>query len=228
MGGDYQEHAADSPYNAHYDRPAVIAALGSVRGCRVLDAACGPGFYAQELVARGADVTAFDASLVMRDLARSRLADRVQIDCAVLGEPLPYEDEAFDIIVCALAIHYAADRATAFAEFFRVLRAGGALVVSTQHPTMDWLRKGSSYFEVKLETDLWRTPSGEQPVRFWREPLSALCTYATGAGFLIGQVIEPLPAETMRERYPDDYEKLSREPGFLILRLVKPGSTKED
>jgi hypothetical protein len=151
MGDDYQERAADSSYNAHYDRPAVIAALGSVRGRRVLDAACGPGFYAQELV-----------------------------------------------------------------------------VVSTQHPTTDWLRKGGSYFEVRLETDLWRTPSGEQAVRFWREPLSALCASATGAGFLIGQVIEPLPAETMRERYPDDYEKLSREPGFLILRLVKPGSAKED
>ena len=26
----------------------------------------------------------------------------------------------------------------------------------------------------------------------------------------------------MREHYPEDYEKLNREPGFLILRLVKP------
>jgi hypothetical protein len=26
----------------------------------------------------------------------------------------------------------------------------------------------------------------------------------------------------MRERYPEDYEKLTTEPGFLILRLVKP------
>jgi SAM-dependent methyltransferase len=222
MGDDYQRHAADSAYNAHYDRPAVIAALGSVGGCRVLDAACGPGFYARELLARGAHVTAFDASPVMRDLARTCLADRAQVDHAVLGEPLPYADGAFEFIVCALAIHYAADRAVAFAEFCRVLRPGGALVVSTQHPTMDWLRKGGSYFDVKLETDLWRTPSGDQPVRFWREPLSALCASATNAGFLIEKVIEPLPADTMRERYPDDYEKLTREPGFLILRLVKP------
>jgi SAM-dependent methyltransferase len=126
-------------------------------------------------------------------------------------------------IVCALAIHYAADRAAAFAEFCRVLRPGGAAVISTQHPLMDWLRKGGSYFQVTLETDIWRTPSGDQPVRFWREPLSALCTAATNAGFLIENVIEPVPAVTMRERYPADYEKLSSEPGFLILRLLKPG-----
>ena len=32
---------------------------------------------------------------------------------------------------------------------------------------------------------------------------------------------EPVPAATMRDRYPEDYEQLSREPGFLILRLLK-------
>ena len=222
MGGSYAQRAADSSYNAYYDRPAVLAALGPVHGLRVLDAACGPGLYCQELLARGAAVTAFDASPVMVGLARARIADRAQVDQAVLGQPLPYADGTFDRIVCALAIHYAADRAAAFAEFYRVLRPGGALVVSTQHPTADWLRKGGSYFEVRLETDVWRTPSGDQPVRFWREPLSALCGYGTGAGFLIEKVIEPLPADSMRERYPEDYQKLTAEPGFLILRLVKP------
>jgi hypothetical protein len=33
----------------------------------------------------------------------------------------------------------------------------------------------------------------------------------------------------MRERYPDDYRKLTTEPGFLILRLVKlPGRNPPD
>jgi hypothetical protein len=90
---------------------------------------------------------------------------------------------------------------------------------------MDWLRKGGSYFQPTLETDIWHTPSGDQPVRFWRESLSALCTAATDSGFLIEKVIEPFPAESMRERYPADYEKLSRKPGFLILRLFKPADT---
>jgi len=87
---------------------------------------------------------------------------------------------------------------------------------------MDWLRKGGSYFQTALETDIWHTPSGDEQVHFWREPLSALCTAATDAGFLIEKLAEPVPAETMRARYPDDYEKLSTEPGFLILRLLKP------
>jgi len=28
----------------------------------------------------------------------------------------------------------------------------------------------------------------------------------------------------MRVRYPDDYQKLVNEPGFLILRLLKPAT----
>ena len=40
MGAVFQQHAADSAHNAHYDRPAVLAALGPVTGRRMLDAAC--------------------------------------------------------------------------------------------------------------------------------------------------------------------------------------------
>lgn len=221
MGSGYERHAKDSAYNAHYDRPAVLAALGPVTGQRVLDAACGPGLYAALLLAAGAEVVGFDASQAMVDLARRRLGQRAQIDLARLGEPLPYPSETFDSSICALAIHYVADRSAAFAELYRVLRASGTLVVSTQHPTTDWLRKGGSYFDTVLETDTWQLPTGDQKVRFWREPLSRLCAAATGAGFVIDQLIEPRPAQSMREPFPSSYDTLNREPGFLILSLRK-------
>ena len=168
MGLSFRQHAADNAYNAHYDRPAVLAALGPVAGRQVLDAACGPGLYLPELLESGAEVTAFDASPVMVGLASQQTAGRVRIDQAALGEPLPYPANAFDLIVCALAIHYASDRGAAFAERGRVLRPGGAAMVSTQHPVMNWLHKGGSCFQPTLETDSWPTPAGDQPVRFGR------------------------------------------------------------
>ncbi len=70
MGDLFRRHADASPYNAHYDRPAVLAALGPVKGLRVLDAACGPGLYLTHLLEAGADVVGFDASEAMVDLAR--------------------------------------------------------------------------------------------------------------------------------------------------------------
>ena len=44
-----------------------------------------------------------------------------------------------------------------------------------------------------------RLDGGEQEVQFWREPLSEMCAAATDAGFVIRKVIEPRPAESMRE-----------------------------
>ena len=130
-------------------------------------------------------------------------------------------------MVCALAIHYIADTAVPLREFHRVLRPGGRAVLSTQHPTTDWMRKGGSYFDVREETDVWEGSEWAKEgnnftVRFWRRPLTALCVDAAAAGFFIERLVEPLPADAMRDRWPDDWEALRREPGFLALRLAKP------
>lgn len=222
MASNYEEHAGDSAYNAHYDRPATLKLVGDVAGKRVLDAGCGPGLYSEELLARGADLVAVDASAKMVELAEKRLGARARVLKADLNEPLPFASAEFDLVVCALVIHHVDDRESCFREFFRLLKPGGRAVVSTQHPTTDWLRKGGSYFETKEEEDTWHRGDAAYAVRFWREPLTALCMAITNAGFLIERLVEPVPAPTMRERWPEDWEKLQREPGFIVLRLVKP------
>lgn len=222
MARDFERHAADSLYNAHYDRPTVLDVIGEVTGMRVLDAGCGPGLYSEELLARGADLVAVDGSTAMVELARSRLGPQAQVVQADLGKALPFEKAAFDLIVCALVIHHLDDREACLREFFRVLRSGGHVVLSTQHPTTDWLRKGGSYFETKEEEDIWHRDGAAYTVRFWREPLTAFCAAITNAGFVIDRLVEPLPAATMRERSPEHWDKLHREPGFLVLRLLKP------
>jgi SAM-dependent methyltransferase len=222
MGRAFEALAVDGAYNAHYDRPAVLALAGDVRGLLVLDAGCGPGLYTEELVVRGAKVVGLDASAAMVDLARRRLGSTARIEEADLDARLPLADEEFDLVVCALAIHYVDDRAATLREFHRVLRPGGRVVLSTQHPTTDWMRKGGSYFDVREEVDEWKRDGRTYEVRFWREPLTSLCAAVAETGFLIERLVEPLPADSMRERWPEDWEKLRREPGFLMLKLMKP------
>jgi SAM-dependent methyltransferase len=222
MAGSFEAHAADGPYNAHYDRPAVLELVGDVGGKHVLDAGCGPGLYSRELVERGAELVALDGSPAMVELARARLGSRARVIHADLAGPLPFAAAEFDLVVCALVIHHVDDREACLREFFRVLRPGGRVVLSTQHPTTDWLRKGGSYFETKEEEDVWHRDDDSYTVHFWREPLSALCAAIANAGFLVERLVEPLPAPSMRERWPDEWEKLQREPGFLALRLLKP------
>jgi 2-polyprenyl-3-methyl-5-hydroxy-6-metoxy-1,4-benzoquinol methylase len=222
MARSFEDHAADGPYNAHYDRPAVLELVGDVAGKRVLDAGCGPGLHSQELVERDADVVALDGSPAMVELARKRLGSSARVVHAHLTEPLPFAAAEFDLIVCALVLHHLDDREACLREFFRMVRPAGGVVLSTQHPTTDWLRKGGSYFETKEEEDTWHRGDDAYTVHFRREPLTAFCAAIARAGFLIERLVEPLPAESMRERWPDEWEKLQREPGFLVLRLVKP------
>src|ERR1700735_2411316 len=72
---EFLEQAQDGFYNAYCDRPACLALLGDVAGKRVLDAACGPGLYAQELVRLGAQVVGFDQSSRMGEICRSRVGE---------------------------------------------------------------------------------------------------------------------------------------------------------
>ncbi|WP_241582192.1 class I SAM-dependent methyltransferase, partial [Rosenbergiella nectarea] len=53
-----------------------------------------------------------------------------------LGEltRLPVEDGAVDLVVCALALAHVPDLEPVLAEFARVLRPGGHLVISDMHP----------------------------------------------------------------------------------------------
>lgn len=222
MASFYERHAADSAYNAHYDRPAVLELLGDVTGLAVLDAGCGPGLYAEELVRRGAAVTAVDASAEQVMRAKARLGGSAEVHRVDLQAPLPFASGQFDVIVCALVIHYLQDPRVTLGEFRRVLRPGGRAVVSTSHPTIDWLRKGGSYFAVQVEEDLWDSEGRRTPVSFWRRPLTDLCAAATDSGFLIERLVEPVPAPTMQDRWPEAWERLNRDPGFLIVRLLSP------
>jgi SAM-dependent methyltransferase len=217
---DYERHAEDSAYNALYDRPAVLELVGDVSGRRILDAGCGPGLYAAELAARGAEVWGFDASPEMVRLARRRAGGGATFRVHDLAEPLVWlEDAAFDGALLALVIHHVDDRVAALRELHRVLRPGGFLVLSTHHPVSDWLRVGGSYFTTERLDEVWRD---SWPVRFWRQPLTRTCAEFAQAGFLIERLVEPLPAEAMADGFPDDYAKLVREPGFIDFRLRKP------
>lgn len=216
---EFADHAEGSSYNALYDRPALLELLGDVSGKDVLDAGCGPGLYAQELVRRGAQVTAFDSSAEMVRLAQARVGGTAQIRQGSLAAPLDWvADESQDVVLMALVLHHLEDRATGFRELFRVLRPGGRVVLSTVHPTSDWLRHGGSYFTSEAIEETWH---GTWQVRYWRQPLGAWCDEFTDAGFVIERLVEPRPVPEMADRFPEHHEHLQRQPEFLAFRLRK-------
>lgn len=220
---EYSRLAADSIYNALYDRPAVLGLLGEVEGHRVLDAGCGAGLYAEQLLDRGAEVTALDASEVMVDLARQRLGDRATVHHHDLDRPMDWlSDAAFDAVLLPLVLHYLDDRLTVLREAHRLLADDGRLVISTHHPMTDWMRLGGSYFEVARVEESLRD---DWTISFVRQPLTATCAQFAEAGFVIERLLEPQPSEAIRDRDPQEYDKLAERPAFIAFRLVKRAGT---
>jgi SAM-dependent methyltransferase len=215
---DYLDHARDGFFNAHYDRPACLDLLGDVAGRDVLDVACGPGLYAEELVARGARVVGFDQSPRMVELARQRVpAGEFRVhDLAAPLDWLP--DGSADLVLFALALEYVDDRTAVLRELCRVLRPDGALVLSRMHPTGDWLRHGGDYFTPRVLEEVWHR---QWRLRYWLSPLSQTCAELHAAGFLIERLTEPTPSADAASVDAERYARLSREPtGFLAIRAV--------
>ena len=219
---DFERHAQVQPWNALYDRPAVLDLVGDVRGLRVLDAGCGPGLYAQQLVERGADVVAFDQSAAMVDLTRTRVPT-AEVRRHDLADDLDWvADGSIDLVVSALVWHYVDDRVKALRSFARVLRPGGAVVISTTHPTADWLRLGGSYFAHEVVSERW---SNGWDMRFWRTPLTTTTAEFAEAGYVIERLVEPRPHPDMAATSPETFDRLSTSPNFIMfrLRLAAPG-----
>ena len=224
----YAAQVDESAYNALYERPAMLGLLPPVDGKRILEAGCGAGWYTEQLLARGARVTAIDGSAAMVEHARRRIAalapevrERAAVRVADLREPLDFvADASCDGVVSALVMHYMRDWGPALAEFRRVLAPGGWLLFSTHHPAVDAARlpEGGDYFEVVQEEDEWKRVG---TVRFYRRPLTAIGDALAGAGFGIERIVEPRPDEVFRRARPDVYAQLIRQPEFILF-LARP------
>ncbi|HEX8903826.1 MAG TPA: class I SAM-dependent methyltransferase [Longimicrobiaceae bacterium] len=219
----YAAEVDTRPLNAFYERPAVLSLLPPLAGTRVLDAGCGPGWYTEHLVARGADVTAFDAAPRFVELTRARVGNRARVLRADLARPLDFAaDAAFDLVLSPLALHYVHDWDALLRELARVLRPGGLLVFSTHHPSMTWqLFRTPDYFATEPLESAWDAVG---KVSFYRRPLTAITEALAGAGFVIERLIEPQPTEAFRRASPEEYERLMKTPWYLVVRARRDES----
>jgi len=228
LAASYAAKIDTKAHNAFYDRPAVISLLPSVQGKRVLDAGCGPGAYSEWLVNQGADVVGIDASPAMIALANRRLAGRVELFQADLGQPLNFLQEAsFDIIVSALVLDYIKDWSALFAEFFRILRDPGFLVFSASHPADEFFdhHPNGNYFDTERVEMTWMMTGSPVSIPYYRRPLGAMVNPLLEAGFTLERLLEPRPVPEFKESDPRDYEKLLRSPGFICFRARKGASS---
>jgi ubiquinone/menaquinone biosynthesis C-methylase UbiE len=161
--------------NEYYNRPALAELVGDVAGRRVLDAGCGSGPIYADLRDAGAIVTAIDSSDGMLDQAKLRLGTDADLSLADLGEPLPFDDDTFDDVVASQALHHLENWGPTLAEFRRVLKPGGRLIISEEHPSATFLGDrlsggNSEYFGVRARTEEWNMGGQSAQLVFWDRP----------------------------------------------------------
>ncbi|MFE5080188.1 class I SAM-dependent DNA methyltransferase [Streptomyces mirabilis] len=222
----YAAETENNLVNAYYARPAMLALAGDVAGRRILDAGCGSGPLSAALRDRGAVVTGIDASAGMLTLARRRLGDDVALHVVDLSDRLPFDDDAFDDVVASLVLHYLEDWGPTLAELRRVLKPGGRLIASVDHPFVAYTfqEPRPDYSATTSYTFDWTLNGQSVPMRFWRKPLHALTDAFTTAGFRLAVISEPQPDPATRELFPDDFHDLSTKPCFLFFVVEAPPS----
>jgi SAM-dependent methyltransferase len=131
----------DQPGNGLFapEEEVVHGILAELPPGIAVDAACGTGRHSGWLAGRGHRVIGVDTSPDMLAHARKRVPDGDFREGPL--EALPVPDGEADVVVCALALSHVADLSPVFAEFARVLRPGGHLVVSDI--SQEWIGIGS-------------------------------------------------------------------------------------
>lgn len=164
-------------YGARYDEASPVGHAFSVRrrrvlevfdtdGGRVLDVGCGPGVMIEAMLDRDCTYTGIDPSPRMVSLARDVAAGRGRVHVELgSAERIAAESASFDAVLCMGVLERIRDDQGALAQMVRVLRPGGALIVTLPHrfsPGLLW-RDYGFYALVSLLRPLYRLLRRQAP-----------------------------------------------------------------
>jgi SAM-dependent methyltransferase len=176
------------------------------------------------LADEGADVVGVDLSPVMVAEARRRCGGRAALEVADLAEPLAIGPGTIDGITCSLVLHYLRHWQVALRSFATVLRPGGWVVLSLDHPfgpLMPGQRGG--YFDTELVSDTWTKDGVTVTQHFWRRPLASVVDDFADAGFVVERLVEARPSDDAVQRFPDELAPVVGVPWFIVYRLRLTG-----
>jgi len=146
----YGDKADDSHINNHLIERSIALLAPEISGI-VLEVGCGEQPYKRYFTG------------IQKIIATDFDPRRGTVDVASPAAPLPFRSEIFDGIIATEVLEHVPDPSAVFAEFYRVLKPNGKLLLTTP---MYW-------------------PSHEQPYDYFRYPGHGLLALASRGGFEI-------------------------------------------
>ena len=168
--------------NAPLWRVATTRAVGPKRGERILDVAAGTGTSSASLAASGASVVAADFSPGMIEVGRRRQSHVPNIVFVEAdATALPFDDDEFDAVTISFGLRNVNDTDQALAEFLRVTKPGGRLVVCEfSEPPAPIIRLGyHAYQRYAMPTLVRLSSSNDEAYDYLNESILAWPDQAT-------------------------------------------------
>ncbi len=162
-------------------------------GLRLLDIGCGGGLVAEPMSRLGFAVTGIDAAGKSLNIAQAHaLSSNLTIDYrAATAEALADSGEQFDVVLALEVIEHVTELEAFFAAIRRLVRPGGAVVISTINRTL----KSLALAKIGAEYVLRWVPRGTHDWKKFLRP-SETAGYCRGAGLVIddlsGMSFEPV------------------------------------
>lgn len=138
----YGEHLQkDDTYQNKVILPNLLRMVKVAKGERVLDVACGEGFFARELAGAGGKVAGADIAKEL--IAQARAKGGAEYFAAPANKLLFAKEGEFGAAICVLGLQNIEDLAGTFKEMRRVLKKGGRFVFVINHPAFRVLKRSS-------------------------------------------------------------------------------------
>lgn len=129
------------------------------KGAKVLEIGCGSGDMwknRESLISNCSKLVLSDFSESMLMTAKDNIGKYDNIEYRVLDiQDIPYENEAFDVVIANMMLYHVTDINKGLAEVRRVLRRGGYFYCATfgEHGIMEYLSEIFSDYGVENETN---------------------------------------------------------------------------
>lgn len=223
----------ESSLNHTIEIPAFRTLVNDCSDKLILDLGCGFGEACSWYILQGAKgVVGIDSS--ERMIGRARLInchDRIKYICQPM-ENIELPDNGFDIVASSLAFHYIQDFSSIIAKINKILKPGGTLVFSQEHPVITakaenigWIT-GNQNEKLYWAVDNYSTEGirhkvwMNQNISKYHRTMSTILNTLTENNFNIIKVLEPLAGSKFEDMYPQLLEE-RRRPPFLIVKADK-------
>jgi ubiquinone/menaquinone biosynthesis C-methylase UbiE len=124
----------DDTYQAAVIAPNLVRLIDPKKGKRILDVACGQGYFARMCAEKGAEVVGVDQSAVLIEKAKAQAGDKEMYFVGNAETLEAYKLETFDTVFTVLALENIKNISAVMEGIQQVMKADGKVVLVILHP----------------------------------------------------------------------------------------------